>query len=93
VVFGYKFFLHYPDLLDKTKPPFFRLQEDPNPPLGYSEETEMIVFCAGPPYQDVAFRIVKQEWEHNHNYGYKSEFKDTGILHLWFNFTRKKYQK
>uniref|UniRef100_A0A453CNP8 Splicing factor Cactin n=1 Tax=Aegilops tauschii subsp. strangulata TaxID=200361 RepID=A0A453CNP8_AEGTS len=57
IVKGYKFVVHYPDLAG-TKPPEYTIHED-----GESGETCIIRFHAGPPYEDVAFRIVNKEWE------------------------------
>lgn len=46
---------------DKTKTPsykFVRTKDDP--------DTCLLVFTAGPPYEDIAFRIVDKEWEYSH---------------------------
>eukprot|EP00286_Rhodomonas_abbreviata_P018123 CAMPEP_0181305188 /NCGR_PEP_ID=MMETSP1101-20121128/9582_1 /TAXON_ID=46948 /ORGANISM="Rhodomonas abbreviata, Strain Caron Lab Isolate" /LENGTH=563 /DNA_ID=CAMNT_0023411059 /DNA_START=181 /DNA_END=1869 /DNA_ORIENTATION=- len=56
IVQGYKFNIFYPDLIDKTKAPTFRLENDSNP------ETKILRFTAGPPYEDLAFRVVNKEW-------------------------------
>lgn len=39
----------------------------------------MIVFTAGPPYEDIAFRIVRRPWEYSHRKGFRSMF-DRGVL-------------
>jgi hypothetical protein len=52
----------------------------------------IIRFSAGPPYEDIAFKIVKKEWEYNHKHGYKSVW-DRGVLHLYFNFKRYRYRR
>jgi Cactus-binding C-terminus of cactin protein len=31
-----------------------------------NEETVLLHFSAGPPYEDIAFRIVNREWEYSH---------------------------
>jgi hypothetical protein len=49
-------------------------------------------FSAGPPYEDIAFRIVNKEWEYSHKRGYKCTF-ERGILHLYFNFKRSRYRR
>ena len=51
---GYKFNIFYPDLFDKQKTPQYYLEalEDPNYCL--------IKFKAGPPYKDVAFKILRK---------------------------------
>lgn len=49
-------------------------------------------FHAGPPYEDIAFKIVHKEWEKSHRKGFKSTFMN-GILQLWFSFKRYKYRR
>lgn len=31
-----------------------------------NEDTVLLHFSAGPPYEDIAFRIVNREWEYSH---------------------------
>jgi len=47
---------------------------------------------AGPPYEDLAFKIVKKEWEYSFKRGYKCVF-DRGMLALYFNFRRYFYRR
>ncbi|KAJ0500122.1 putative cactin, central domain-containing protein [Helianthus annuus] len=82
IVQGYKFNIFYPDLVDKTKAPVYTIERD-----GDSAETCIIRFHAGPPYEDIAFRIVNKEWEYSHKKGFKCTF-ERGILHVYFNFKR-----
>ena len=89
VVKGYKFNIFYPDLIDKQKAPTYRIEKDPDCE-DYS--TCLIRFQAGPPYEDVAFKIVNKEWEYATKHGFKSSF-ERGILHLFFNFKRTRYRK
>uniref|UniRef100_M4BBK7 Splicing factor Cactin n=1 Tax=Hyaloperonospora arabidopsidis (strain Emoy2) TaxID=559515 RepID=M4BBK7_HYAAE len=86
VVQGYKFNLFYPDLIDKQTAPRFVLEK------ASSDEFCIIRFSAGPPYQDIAFKIVNCEWEYSHKRGFKSVF-ERGILHLYFNFKRHRYRR
>lgn len=86
VVQGYKFNLFYPDLIDKASAPRYVLEKANSP------EFCIIRFTAGPPYQDIAFKIVNREWEHSHKRGFKSVF-ERGILHLYFNFKRHRYRR
>ncbi|KAF7010473.1 hypothetical protein CFC21_024886 [Triticum aestivum] len=86
IVKGYKFVLHYPDLAG-TKPPEYTIHED-----GESGETCIIRFHAGPPYEDVAFRIVNKEWEYSRKAGFRCTF-ERGVLHLNFNFKRFFYKR
>jgi len=86
IVQGYKFNVFYPDLIDKTVAPTFKLENDSSP------ETKILRFLAGPPYEDIAFRVVAKEWEFSHKRGFKCTF-DRGILHLYFNFKRHRYRR
>ena len=38
-------------------------------------QTVIIRFSAGPPYEDIAFRIVNKEWEIGHKKGFKCDFE------------------
>ncbi|KAI3761019.1 hypothetical protein L1987_51424 [Smallanthus sonchifolius] len=87
IVQGYKFNIFYPDLVDKTKAPIYTIEKD-----GDSAETCIIRFHAGPPYEDIAFRIVNKEWEYSHKKGFKCTF-ERGILHVYFNFKRYRYRR
>ncbi|KAF5321974.1 hypothetical protein D9619_001008 [Psilocybe cf. subviscida] len=89
VVQGYKFNIFYPDLIDKSKAPTYKIVKEPG-----NDETVLLHFSAGPPYEDIAFRIVNREWEFSHKRrsGFRSAF-DRGCLSLWFNFRRNFYRK
>ncbi|KAI9367126.1 mid region of cactin-domain-containing protein [Aspergillus egyptiacus] len=95
VVQGYKFNIFYPDLIDKTKAPTYRIEREHGRKRGQSfaaageEDTCLIRFMAGPPYEDIAFRIVDKEWDYSakRERGFKSTF-DKGILQLHFQFKR-----
>ncbi|CAA6672344.1 unnamed protein product [Spirodela intermedia] len=87
IVQGYKFNIFYPDLVDKSKAPVYTIERD-----GSNGETCLIRFHAGPPYEDIAFRIVNKEWEYSHKKGFKCTF-ERGILHVYFNFKRHRYRR
>jgi hypothetical protein len=87
VVQGYKFNIFYPDLIDPSKPPSFRFENIPDNP-----DFCIIRFHAGPPYEDIAFKIVKKEWESTTRRGHKCKF-EKGTLHLHFNFKRYRYRR
>jgi hypothetical protein len=82
VVQGYKFNIFYPDLIDKTKAPTFRIIREHGRKRGESfapageEDTCLIRFIAGPPYEDIAFRIVDKEWDYSakRDRGFRSSF-------------------
>eukprot|EP00188_Purpureofilum_apyrenoidigerum_P000296 Plantae.Rhodophyta-Purpureofilum_apyrenoidigerum.ctg11224.p1 GENE.Plantae.Rhodophyta-Purpureofilum_apyrenoidigerum.ctg11224~~Plantae.Rhodophyta-Purpureofilum_apyrenoidigerum.ctg11224.p1 ORF type:complete len:662 (+),score=129.19 Plantae.Rhodophyta-Purpureofilum_apyrenoidigerum.ctg11224:94-2079(+) len=83
---GYKFNIFYPDLIDKSRSPTFKIEKTDNP------DVCIIRFIAGPPYEDIAFKIVNREWEHSHKKGFRCTF-ERGILHLWVNFKRMRYRR
>lgn len=87
VVQGYKFNIFFPDLIDPTKAPTYELHECAQDPM-YA----IITFKAGPPYEDVAFKIVSKKWEFGHKRGFKSKF-ERGVLYLYFNFQRVRYRR
>jgi len=86
VIQGYKFNIFYPDLIDKTKAPQYTLERSDTP------DTCLIRFHAGPPYEDIAFKIVNREWDMTEKAGFKNVF-DRGILYLYFNFKRYRYKR
>lgn len=86
IVQGYKFNVFYPDLIDATKTPQFYLE-----PADVGEFC-IIRFRAGPPYEDLAFKIVNREWNRSRKRGFKSTF-ERGVLSLYFNFTTHWYRK
>lgn len=86
VVQGYKFTIFYPDLIDHSKPPQFSIEESDSP------DFVVLRFHAGPPYLDIAFRIVNKEWSLGTKFGYKCLFS-RGVLYLWFNFKRMRYRR
>lgn len=71
VVQGYKFNIFYPDLIDKVKAPTYRIERENGRKRGESfapageEDTCLIRFISGPPYEDLAFRIVDKEWDYS----------------------------
>ena len=63
---------------DKAVTPTYRLEK-----AASDADTQVIVFTAGPPYEDIAFRIVKKPWEFSHRRGFRSTF-DRGVLQRAF---------
>ncbi|EOA86646.1 uncharacterized protein SETTUDRAFT_19156 [Exserohilum turcica Et28A] len=100
VVQGYKFNIFYPDLIDKSKAPTYKIERENGRRKGQSfapageDDTCLIRFIAGPPYEDIAFRIVDKEWDYSakRERGFKSSF-DKGILQLHFQFKKIYYRK
>lgn len=88
VVQGYKFTISYPNLLEKGQSPTWRILPSETP----NDGTVILLFSGGPPYEDLAFRIVNREWDCNPKRGFKNRF-DHSILQLHFNFKRLRYRK
>ncbi|KAL8106113.1 splicing factor Cactin-like [Apium graveolens] len=86
IVKGYKFSILYPDLID-TEAPTYTTEKN-----GDSVETCIIRFHAGPPYEDIAFRILNKEWECSAKKGFKCTF-ERGILNLTINFRQQPYRQ
>ena len=92
VVQGYKFNIFYPELIDKTKAPTFKIVREHGRKRGESfaaageEDTCLIRFIAGPPYEDIAFRIVDHEWDYSakRERGYRSSFDKVRFTHSRF---------
>jgi hypothetical protein len=82
VVHGYRFNVFYPDLIDTTKAPTYKIVREHGRKRGESfvrageEDTCLIRFIAGPPYEDIAFRIVDKEWDYSakRDRGFRSSF-------------------
>jgi len=86
IVQGYKFNIFYPDLIDKAKAPTYHVEKSD------TADTVMLRFSAGPPYEDVAFKIVNREWNLSHKFGFRVVF-DRGVLQLYFNVKRWRYRR
>lgn len=87
---GYKFNIFYPDLINKRNPPTYEILSDPE--SSHDKETVLVKFSAGPPYEDIAFRIINRPWEFNHRRGFKCSF-DRDVLCLWFKFKKDHYKR
>ncbi|CAK8689560.1 splicing factor Cactin-like [Clavelina lepadiformis] len=87
VVQGYKFNIFYPDLINRSEPPTYSITPD-----GDSTDFAILKFSAGPPYQDLAFKIVNREWEYSHKHGFRCQFINS-IFQLWFHFKRYRYRR
>ncbi|KAI6651971.1 cactin [Oopsacas minuta] len=87
IVQGYKFNIFYPDLINKTKTPEYFLE-----PCKDSKEFVILRFRAGPPYEDIAFKVVNREWEYSYKHGFRSQF-NCNIFQLWFHYKRNRYRK
>nr|XP_026260146.1 cactin isoform X1 [Urocitellus parryii] len=87
IVQGYKFNIFYPDLIDKRSTPEYFLEA-----CADNRDFAILRFHAGPPYEDIAFKIVNREWEYSHRHGFRCQFAN-GIFQLWFHFKRYRYRR
>lgn len=86
LVLGYKFNIFYPDLVDKASTPKYFIEKCDEP--GYS----VLRFHVGPPYEDIAFKVVSKQWETNQRSGFRCIF-ERGVLQLHFNLKRHWYRR
>ena len=86
VVQGYKFNIFYPNLADMTKTPTYKVERNRQRrkyvgggggTSAGEDETCILRFMAGPPYLDIAFRIIDRDWDYSSrfNRGFKSSFE------------------
>ncbi|XP_058057837.1 splicing factor Cactin [Anopheles bellator] len=87
IVQGYKFNIFYPDLINKNTTPQYFLT-----PCSDNGDFATLRFHAGPPYEDIAFKIVNREWEFSYKRGFRCQFQNN-IFQLWFHFKRYRYRR
>ncbi|KAH3703344.1 cactin-like [Dreissena polymorpha] len=87
IVQGYKFNIFYPDLIDKSRTPEYTVTPIPSEP-----DFAILKFHAGPPYEDIAFKVVNKEWEHSYKRSFRCQFANN-IMQLWFHFKRERYRR
>ena len=83
-VMGYRFNIFYPNLINKKTIPEYKMEITENPDFA------IIKFNAGPPYEELKFKIVNKKWDLADRKGFKCLF-DRGILHLYFDFERNRF--
>ena len=86
IVQGYKFNIFYPDLIDRTKTPQYFLEK------ADTDDFCILRFSAGPPYEDVAFKIINRQWNKSRKRGFRCTF-ERGVLSLYFNFATHWYRR
>jgi len=87
MVQGYKFNIYYPDLIDKTQAPKYKLEPFPG-----DDNYLVIRFVAGPPYLDIAFQIMNREWRFGKRAEVVNKF-EKGVLHLHFQLKKYGYRR
>jgi len=86
IVQGYKFNIFFPDLIDKSITPEFELIQTGD------GDFCLLKIRSGPPYEDIAFKIVNREWEYGYKRGFRCQFHNN-IFQLWFHFKRYRYRR
>ena len=66
----------------------YKVEADPDG----AKDTCVLRFHGGPPYEDLAFKIVNRAWETSHKRGFRCRF-ERGIFQLYFNFQRYRYRR
>ena len=74
--------IFYPDLTNRARAPTYKIERENGRKRGQSfvpageDDTCLIRFVAGAPYEDLAFRIVDREWDYSakRERGFKSSF-------------------
>lgn len=87
IVQGYKFNVFFPDLIDKSVSPDYDLIKLPEDP-----EFCVLRVKSGPPYEDIAFKIVNREWDFGNKKGFRCQFMN-GMFQLWFYYKRYRYRR
>ena len=87
VVTGYKFNIYYPDLIDKRSVPTYNVFTDTNNP-----EYCTLIISSGPPYEDIAFKIVNKKLDTLERHGFLCEFRG-GVFRLHFGYKHLKYKR
>lgn len=91
VVQGYKFNIFYPKLVDSSRAPTYKVERNRQRrryigggggTSAGEDETCLIRFSAGPPYLDIAFRIIDRDWDYSSrfNRGFRSSFDKARFL-------------
>lgn len=86
IIMGYKFNIFYPELVQRHVTPEYKLIQTEDP------QFLTIKFIAGPPYEDLCFKIINKEWDTQDRKGFRCIFS-RGVLHLHFNFKRYRYRR
>ena len=92
VIQGYKFTIFYPDLIDPTKTPTYFIEPCSTNGDEINQDFVIIRFHAGPPYEDIAFKIINKQWDTHRKSGFRRTF-ERGVLQLHFNFMRSWYRR
>lgn len=84
---GYRFTILYPRLPASAPAPTYKLEADPHDP-----DMRLIRFVGGGPYEELVFRIVREEWDMSHRQDFSCTYQE-GVLRLQFWFKSQRYKR
>nr|CCC53780.1 conserved hypothetical protein [Trypanosoma vivax Y486] len=90
-VLWYEFTLFYPALAN-TKRNMSRIYRIEDTIKGPKDDYCVLVFSVGPPYADVAYQIVRKQWDPRPG-GVRASFNSSGTYRLFFRFTNSNYRR
>nr|CCC95727.1 unnamed protein product [Trypanosoma congolense IL3000] len=90
-VLWYEFTLFYPALAN-TKRDMSRIYRIEDTSRGPNDDYCVLVFSVGPPYADVAYQIVRKQWDPRPG-GVRASFDSSGTYRLFFRFTNSNYRR
>ncbi|CBH18183.1 hypothetical protein, conserved [Trypanosoma brucei gambiense DAL972] len=90
-VLWYEFTLFYPALAS-TKRDMSRIYHIEDTSRGSKDDYCVLVFSVGPPYADVAYQIVRKQWDPRPG-GVRASFDSSGTYRLFFRFTNSNYRR
>lgn len=91
-VLWYEFTLFYPLLVNDKKIQWSRIYRIEDVEPGFNEEYCLIVFSPGPPYADVAYRILRMQWDPRPG-GVRCSIDGKGKFKLFFRFSNSCYKR
>lgn len=91
-VMWYEFTLFYPLLLQNKKINWGRIYRIEDVEQGFNDEYCLLVFCPGPPYADVAYRVVRRQWDTRPG-AVRCSYDAKGKFRLFFKFSNSNYKR
>jgi hypothetical protein len=91
-VMWYEFTLFYPLLLQNKKINWSRIYRIEDVEQGFNDEYCLLVFCPGPPYADVAYRVVRRQWDTRPG-AVRCSYDAKGKFRLFFKFSNSNYKR
>lgn len=91
-VMWYEFTLFYPLLLQSKKINWGRIYRIEDVEQGFNDEYCLLVFAPGAPYADVAYRIVRRQWDTRPG-AVRCSYDAKGKFRLFFKFSNSNYKR